>query len=148
MLAGGALLAVLLLGWALVWHPLAVKRDELTRDVANQRRDLAYVRVGAAEVAQLRALGTRARGDRQGKSLLALVDATARGAGLHAALKRMEPVGSRGVRVTFDSANFDALVRWTEELARSYGVQATDLSADRADGIGLVNARVTLQDAP
>jgi general secretion pathway protein M len=52
------------------------------------------------------------------------------------------------VRVSFENANFDALVDWIEDLSRSYGVEASDLSADRADGIGLVNARVTLQDAP
>lgn len=148
MLALGAPLAVLLLGWALLWHPLASKRAQLMQDVDNQRRDLAYVQVGAAEVVRLRAAGTRSRADRQGRSLLALTDATARGAGLERSLKRVEPVGSRSVRVSFDAVGFDALVRWIEELSRNYGVEASDLSADRAEGIGLVNARVTLQDAP
>ena len=144
----GAAAAALLLGWALVWHPLAAKRVELQQNVENQRRDLAYVRLGAAEIERQHAVGTRSRADRQGKSLLALADATARGGGLENALKRVEPVGARSVRVTFDGANFDALVRWIEELSRNDGVEASDLSADRADGIGLVNARVTLQDAP
>ncbi|MFI4970566.1 MAG: type II secretion system protein GspM, partial [Lysobacterales bacterium] len=103
---------------------------------------------GAAEIEQLRSTGTRSRADRQGKSLLALADASARGAGLESALKRVEPVGARSVRVSFEAANFDALVQWIEGLSMSYGVEANDLSTDRADGIGLVNARVTLQDAP
>lgn len=144
----GAPLALLLLGWALLWHPLVLKRAQLTQDVENQRRDLAYVRVGAAEVEGLRATGTRSRADRQGRSLLALADATARGAGLEEALKRVEPVGSRSVRVSFEAATFDALAHWIEELSRNYGVETSDLSADRAEGIGRVNARVTLQDAP
>lgn len=144
----GAVAAALLLGWALIWHPLAAKRVELRQNVENQRRDLAYVRLGAAEVEREHVAGTRSRADRQGKSLLALADATARGGGLENALKRVEPVGAHSVRVTFDGANFDALVRWIEELSRNDGIEAVDLSADRADGIGLVNARVTLQDAP
>ena len=144
----GAVATALLLGWALIWHPLAAKRVELQQNVDNQRRDLAYVRFGAAEVERQHAAGTRSRADRQGKSLLALADATARGGGLENALKRVEPVGAHSVRVTFDGANFDALVRWIEELSRSDGIETVDLSADRADGIGLVNARVTLQDAP
>jgi general secretion pathway protein M len=148
MLGIGAIVAVLLLGWALVWHPLAAKRTELEQNVDNQRRDLAYVRVGAAEIERLRATGTRSRADRQGKSLLALADATARGDGLESALKRVEPAGARTVRVSFEGANFDALMRWVEGLSKGYGVETSDLSADRADGIGLVNARVTLQDAP
>ena len=57
-------------------------------------------------------------------------------------------VGSASVRVSFEFASFDALIGWIEGLTRDYGVEATDFSADRADGVGLVNARVTLQDAP
>ena len=148
MLRIGALIAIALLAWALIWHPLVAKRAQLQQDVDNQRRALAYVRTGAAEIRGQQAAGTRSRADRQGKSLLALADATARGDGLEGALKRVEPVGSKSVRVTFDGASFDALVGWIEALSRNYGVEASDLSADRADGIGLVNARVTLQDAP
>jgi general secretion pathway protein M len=148
MLGLGAPIVVLLLGWALVWHPLATKRSELEHNVENQRRDLAYVRTGASEIEKLRTTGTHARADREGKSLLALADATARSGGLESALKRVEPVGTRGVRVSFEGANFDALVNWIESLSKTYGVEASDLSADRADGAGIVNARVTLQDAP
>ncbi|MEO7062422.1 MAG: type II secretion system protein M [Dokdonella sp.] len=148
MLKIGAVVVALLLGWALVWHPLVTKRVQLQQDIDNQRRDLAYVRMGAAELRNQQAAGTRSRGDRQGKSLLALADATARGGGLEGALKRVEPVGSNSVRVTFDGASFDALVGWIEALSTTYGVEASDLSADRAEGVGLVNARVTLQDAP
>ncbi len=88
------------------------------------------------------------RGDRQGRSLLALADASARAGGLEGALRRVEPVGASSVRVSFEFARFDALVGWIEGLTRDYGIEATDFSADRADGVGLVNARVTLQDAP
>jgi general secretion pathway protein M len=148
MVALGSLAVVLMLGWALVWHPLASKRAELAQTIDAQRRDLAYVRVAGAEVDRLRAAGTRARGDRQGRSLLALADATARAGGLESALRRVEPLGTTSVRVSFEFASFDALVGWIESLTRDYGIEATDVSADRADGVGLVNARVTLQDAP
>lgn len=147
-LAIGAIAAALLLGWALVWHPLAAKRRDLRADIETQQRELAYVQQGAGEVERLRATGTRSRADRQGRSLLALADATARSGGLEGALKRVEPAGARSVKVSFENARFDDLVGWIEGLSRNYGVEASDLSADRADGIGLVNARVTLQDAP
>jgi len=51
------------------------------------------------------------------------------------------------VRVNLEIADFDALVNWLDALARDYGVQVTDFSADKIEGIGLVNARVTLQDS-
>ncbi len=147
-LAIGAIIVALMLGWAIIWHPLAVKRAELREAVDAQRRDLAYVRVAAAEVERLRAAGTHSRADRQGRSLLALADATARAGGLEGALRRVEPVGASSVRVSFEFARFDALIGWIENLTRDYGIETTDFSADRADGVGLVNARVTLEDVP
>lgn len=144
----GAIVASLLLAWALVWHPLASRRSEARQELENQRRDLAFVRAGVAEIQARQSIATNSRADRQGKSLLALADATARSSGLEAALKRVEPVGANSVRVTFDGASFDALVGWIEALSSGYGVDAAELSADRAEGIGLVNARVTLRDAP
>lgn len=146
--AVGGVVVAAMLGWALIWHPLALKRAELRETVDAQRRDLAYVRFATAEVERLRAAGKHSRGDRQGRSLLALADASARAGGLEGALRRVEPVGASSVRVSFEFARFDALVGWIEGLTRDYGIEATDFSADRADGVGLVNARVTLQDAP
>lgn len=90
----------------------------------------------------------QAGAQRAGKSLLALADATARSGGLGDALRRVEPAGARTVKLAFESARFDVLVAWIEALATSYGVEAVELSVDRADGVGFVNARVTLQDAP
>jgi len=148
IVAVGGLFALLMLGWAFAWHPLALKRADLEQGIATQRSELAYVRAGAAEIERQRATGVRAGGQRAGKSLLALADTTARAGGLGEALKRVEPVGAKGARVSFESARFDALAGWLESLARDYGVEAIELSTDRAEGTGLVNARVTLQDAP
>lgn len=147
LLAGGVL-AFLLLGWALVWQPLQVRRALLVEQLDNAHRDLAFVRVAEAEVESLRNAGVRSRADRQGKSLLALADLTARGANIDGVLKRLEPVGSQSVRATFEFAPFDSLVAWLEGLSRDYGIKVTDFSSDRVDATGLVNARVTLDDVP
>jgi general secretion pathway protein M len=147
MLASGAVVVAALLGWALLWYPLSHARSDLAVRVAHQRDDLAWMRQALGEVASLRAQGARSRADRQGKSLLALADVSARGAGLTGALKRVEPAGSDSVRVNLEIADFDALVSWLDALARDYGVQATDFSVDKVEGLGLVNARVTLQDS-
>jgi general secretion pathway protein M len=142
---GGALAAVLLV-WALVWHPLARSRAELRVRVEAQRTDLEQMRADSARVVQLRGQGARAKVERQGKSLLALADATARGAQLANELRRVEPVGPKSVRVSFENASFDAVADWLEGLARDFGVVAADLSADRGEGNGRVNVRVTLEE--
>lgn len=145
LLIGGALTLVLLV-WALVWYPLQRSRAELRVRVEAQRIDLEQMRSDASRVGLLRGQGARAKVERQGKSLLALADATARGAQLANEIKRVEPVGSKSVRVSFEGASFDAVSDWLEGLARDFGVVATDFSADRAEGNGRVNARVTLEE--
>ena len=146
LLIGGGVVAVLLV-WALVWIPLSRARASLTASVTQQRADLAWMRQALAQARALGAQGARGNVARQGKSLLALADATARADGLGDALKRVEPTGPASVRVTFEIADFDTLANWMGALARDYGVTVTDFSADKAEGLGLVNARVTLQDA-
>ncbi len=144
----GAVIVAIFLIWSFVWHPLSSEMDRLTTQLDNARRDLAFVRVAEAEVTRLRSAGVRSRADRQGKSLLALADVSARGAGLEGVLKRLEPVGSNSVRASFEFVSFDALMAWVENLARDYGVQITDFSVDQVDATGLVNARITLEDIP
>ena len=146
LVVGGIVVAVLLV-WALVWIPLSRARAELSAQVQRQRADLAWMRQEASLARALDAQGARGNVARQGKSLLALADATARGANLGDALKRVEPTGPTSVRVTFEIADFDALANWMDTLARDYGVSVTDFSAEKVEGLGLVNARVTLQDA-
>jgi general secretion pathway protein M len=146
VLGGGAIVVVLLLGWAFVWHPASLAREQLALRVSSDRAALAWMRAAQRDVPAMSANGTRAAADRQGKSLLALADVSARGAGLATAHMRVEPTGPRSVRVSFEGVNFDALVGWIEALARDYGVQTTDMSTDRVEGLGLVNARVTLEE--
>jgi general secretion pathway protein M len=147
MLGVGAVVVALLLGWALVWYPVTRARADLEQRVARQRADLAWMRQASGEARELHAQGTHGRAERQGKSLLALADVSARGAGLAGALKRVEPAGGKSVRLNFEVADFDALVNWLDALAKDYGVQATDLSVDKVEGLGLVNARATLEDS-
>ena len=147
ILIGSVIVAIFLI-WSFVWHPLASERARLVSQLDNAKRDLAFVRVAEAEVERLRSVGVRSLADRQGKSLLALADVSARAAGLEGVLKRLEPVGSNSVRASFEFASFDVLMSWIEGMARDYGVQITDFSADRVDASGLVNARVTLEDVP
>ena len=147
LLVGGAIVAAILV-WSYLWHPLATQRALLVEQLDNARRDQAYFQVAQAEVERLRNAGARSRADRQGKSLLALADVTARGATLEGFLKRLEPIGPRSVRASFEFVPFDSLIAWMENLARDYGVQVTDFSADQVDATGLVNARVTLEDIP
>ena len=141
VLAGGAAVLLAVLLYVAAWEPLAQSRDAWRLRVTAAETDLAWMRAAAPRV---QAGGAAAPARADGRSLLARVDASAREAGLGPALLRVEPVGAGQVRVTFEQAGFDALMHWLETLARD-GVRVGEFSAQRADGVGRVDARVSLE---
>lgn len=135
-------LLVVMLGWAFVWHPLAEGRKEWRERSAQLAGDVAWMRqavpVTGASTAQAReGLGPR--------SLLAVTDSSLREAGLGPTLRRIEPATERRVRVWFEQASFDAVVGWLEGLDQRYGVQVAEIAANRRDGAGIVDVRLTLE---
>lgn len=81
-----------------------------------------------------------------GQSLLAVVDQAARKDRLGTVLKRIEPEGTRIVRVWFEQAIFDDVLLWLGNLQNTYGVRITSISIDHQGGSsGSVNARVELE---
>lgn len=145
MLAGGVVVLVLLLFYSLVWDPLSSGVRDLRAEVEAQRDTLQVMRRSATEVKALRAVsgGAAARG-LGGRSLLAVVDQSARSSGLGPALKRVEPEGKDNVRVRLEGASFDAMIGWLSGLAKKSQVFATSLSIERTDAPGRVNVRLTL----
>lgn len=146
MLALGAFVVALVVGYLAIWEPLAQRRDAWRTRVAAAESDLAWMRGVAPQVeAQSATRGASLVPD--SRSLLARADATARDAGLGTSLLRVEPVGANQVRVYFEQAGFDAMMRWLETLAERHGTRVIEMSSQRADGVGLVDARVTLEES-
>ncbi len=134
---------VLTLGWAFIWHPLSEGRSEWRLRSSQLADDVSWMRLavpamGSSPQQQPReGLGNR--------SLLAVIDSSLRDAGLGPTLRRIEPSSERRVRVWFEQAAFDAVVGWLEELDRRYGVQVDEIAANRIEGSGIVDVRLTLQ---
>jgi type II secretory pathway component PulM len=78
------------------------------------------------------------------RSLFALIDSSARAAGLMNSQTRIEPLAENRVRVTMDGVAFDQLAAWLEELDRTEGVDIDEWSVDRSLAPGVVNAAMTL----
>ncbi len=145
MLGAGAALLLVLLLWALIWQPLNSGVQRLQTEVAGQREGLQWMRNAAAELQQLRGSGAQAGAGLGGRSLLAVVDQSARAAGLGSGIKRIEPDSASAVRARLETVSFDAVVKWLDDLSRQFGVSATLVTIERAAGAGQVNVRVTLQ---
>lgn len=143
--AGGAMFTLTLLLYALAWQPFQASRHRLRQSVAEQRIELTAMRQMAGEIKRLSESGvTTTASPVDGRSLLTLVDQTARAAGLGDALKRVAPQGENRLSVQFDAVEFDQLVPWLDKLERDYRITIVNLSVDRV-AAGRVNARLTVQ---
>lgn len=140
----GTLVLVPFLLWLLLWRPLVGGVNRLEQEVATQRESVLWMQNAAAELQRLRGSGGQADAGLGGRSLLAVVDQSARSAGLGNGLKRIEPDSADSVRVRLEGVAFDALVQWLDQLSRQHGILATLVSIEREAGPGQVNVRLTL----
>ena len=76
---------------------------------------------------------------------MAVVDQSARSGGLGNAIKRIEPDGSRGVKVWLEGVAFDPMILWLGKLTKSFRIEPTMITLEPI-GSGRVNARLTLQE--
>jgi len=139
----GAVLATLMLLWALAWQPLSRARDSLRAQAIAQAEALAWMRPAAQQLAAAGGLAGAPGAD--ARSLLARIDAGAREAGLGGSLVSVEPQGANRVRATLSAADFDVLARWLQQVS-GQGVALEQLSVQRANA-GRVDARVLLVEA-
>jgi len=143
LVAGGAVVLVLLMFYLLIWEPVAVAYDDLKQNVAAQQETLDWMKQASRKVKTLRG---SASGGSQGlgnRSMLAVVDQSARSDGLGPAIKRVEPDGTRGVKIWLEGAVFDSMVLWLGKLSRTYQIDTSVITIE-PQGEGLINARLTL----
>jgi general secretion pathway protein M len=141
VLGGGATLAALLLGWAILWDPLVRAHSEARLRLGEDLRRIEPLR---AQAIALKARPARQRAADQ-RSFLAVIDAGLREAGLAASLRRVEPLGERRVRIVLEGVAFDAAIGLLERLEAEQGSWVRELSAQRGEGPGIVDLRVTLE---
>ena len=147
LVLAGATLVGLLLVYLLLLAPLLAAYGERAGRVEQQRADLAWMQQAAARIQQLQGQGGAPGGALGDRSLLAVVDGSAREAGLGNALRRVRPDGTLAVRVWFEGVPFDALVEWLGRLDREYRVQVKLITLERQTEAGRVHAQLTLEAA-
>lgn len=145
VIAGSLVVAVVLL-YAFLVDPAYSAYQRRHVQVAEQRETLAWMQEAAAQVLHSAPAASVGAG-LGGRSLLAVVDGSARQAGLGAAMKRVKPDGSHGVRVWFEGVPFDGLVAWLGGLADQYQIDVTLISLERQGESGRVQAQLTLEVA-
>lgn len=143
VMLGGAVLVLLIL-YLMIWDPMFTRYHTLKKTVAEQQETLAWMQKAAGQIKALQ--GTASTGSAQGlggRSLLSVVDQSARSGGLGSSIKRIEPDGKKGVKVWLEGAGFDQMIVWLGNLTRQYQIE-TSMVTIEPQGDGRVNARIAL----
>jgi len=143
LVAGGAVVLVLLMFYLLILEPVAIAYDDLKSNVAAQQETLGWMKQSSRKVKALQGSTQGGAQSLGGRSMLAVVDKSARSAGLGPAIKRVEPDGSKGVKIWLEGVVFDSMVLWLGKLSRSYRIDATVVTIEPQEA-GRVNVRLTL----
>jgi general secretion pathway protein M len=145
LVSGGGVVLLVLLLYLMIWEPIAGNYRALNEGVAEQRKTLAWMQQAAVELKQLQRSGSGTARGLGGRSLLSVVDQSARSGGLGPAIKRIEPEGNKGVKVWLEGVAFDPMILWLGKITRTYQIETSIITIEPQGG-GRVNARLTLLD--
>ena len=130
-------LVVLYLG---IWAPAHNWKTAADERYQRQFSVLQWMRAHEADARASARSAAAAQGSGN-NSMLTQVSSTADRAGVK--LTRFQPEGGGGVSIVIQNQNFNAVLRWLDDLARER-IQVRQLSLDRQGQSGLVNGRIKL----
>lgn len=140
-----ASVAVVFLLYLLIFDPISTSYSKNKKNVAAATETLEWMKTAAREINQLRGGGAVSERPKDKQMVLSLVDRSARKAGLSAVMKRVQPEGDSGVRVWFENAAFDELIKWLATIESDHGLSVNEINVEQTESTGLVNVRVFLE---
>jgi len=141
-LAAGFLLLALLYGF--VWSPLQRELARLRADVPKKAEQVQWMRAQTGRVKQLR--GSAPTQMNTG-GLLSFIEQSATAYNVKSNIKRVDPDGPNGARVTLEGASFNSLVNWLANLHKQGSVRVENATIEAQPTPGTVNARLSLRAA-
>jgi general secretion pathway protein M len=142
LVAGGGVLAVALLCYALLWAPLQRGLARLRVDVPTEYAQLQWMR---AQTTRLKILRSAAPTALQNNGILSFVEQSAQAYNIRQFIKRVDPDGTNSVQLAIDGAPFNSLVDWLANLQKSGGVRIETANLEPQSTPGVVNARLLLR---
>lgn len=144
MVQYAASVVVVFIIYLFVVDPIITNYAKNKKNVATATQTLEWMQSAALEVKQLRG-GSSLPERPQGKQfILSMVDRSAKKAGLGRVMKRVQPEGDSGVRVWFENASFDELIKWLSVIELKNGLSVNEINIEQTESTGLVNVRVFL----
>ena len=145
MVQSAAAVIFVFIFYMLIIEPISNSYTKKKQNVATATETLEWMLTAAQEVKQLsggQALSERPQSKQQA---LSIVDRSVRKAGLAGVMKRVQPEGDTGVRVWFENAAFDELIKWLAIIEAEHGLSVNEINVEQTESTGLVNVRVFLE---
>ncbi len=140
-----SVLTVLTILYLAVWSPIANSRDSKLKRVEAKRDTIVWMSQKKQEVEHLKRINPNMFNSASDKrSLLAIVDTSAKQMGVRPAITRIEPKGEDNVQLYIEDIAFDYLIVLLGELERRNNIEVADASFNRSDQVGKITGRVTL----
>lgn len=143
LVLGGGITLLLMSIYFLGWEPFINTLHDLRESTQRKQLDVTWMQDAAKQVKQLQARNTAPAQLGSGQSLLGVIDRSAKLKKLGDSLKRVQPDGTNKARVWLESANFDVVIAWLEELERRYAVGIETITFEKREEPGLVDARIS-----
>lgn len=124
-----------------IWQP-AVNYAASAEASRNTQRELIEWMNSTAVQARATA-GNQVTARRSGQSLLTSVSRTAKAFNIKP--DKLQPEGNDEVSVWFEAVAFNMLISWLEELQMKQGIRVKQISVDKDEQPGTVNARIVLK---
>lgn len=144
LVQAAASVVAIFLAYLLIIEPISSTYEQNKKNVASSMETLQWMRMAAQEVKELNGGHAVNAGSKGKQFILSTVDRSAKSAGLGSVMKRVQPESDTGVRVWFENAPFDELIKWLSTVESKHGLSVTEINIEKTESTGLVNVRVFL----
>ena len=147
----GGVLVSFILFYALILKPWHRALSEMSDRVPSLRENLVWMRQASEMVKNGNVVNTVRASKDVNKSLLSVVEQTARTSKVNKFIQQMVPGNNiktnvEQVNVVLEEANFNQWVRWVDDLANNYAVNIKQVSIEsETDEPNIVELRVTFE---
>lgn len=126
-----------------IWQPVMDYAEKAAANRQIQQELLTWMK--ATEGQARSSAGSQASHKQSGQSLLTSVSRTAKTFNIKP--NKLQPESSDEVSVWFEGVAFNLLFEWLQDIQLKQGIYVRQISVDRSETSGAVNARIVLRSA-
>lgn len=144
MIILGGIIAIIILGYEFLWNPLSSSVNELQINIVKQQQLLNWMQRANQQIKQLRAAGF-VESPTSEEALLVITERSLAEQKLSRYLDQVQQPTDNQLVLTFKTVPFDRLMTWLESLWRQYSINVSQMTIQKTDTPGLVQAKLTVE---